>query len=193
MRLLLLIIATLLVACTAMSQDPGSDTIGLWFDEEAGINVMEAPSVGTPFSLHVVLHAPTYNPIGGFEAAVAIPDGVVAYDMIVIPGGAQFGDGPTEMVVGLWDPVPADPDLYIARIDCLVMSEIAMPGFFVLGPTDPTSFPDTQSPGYAYQKGDDFPLQPLGYAFDDHAITRFEPGTVMVENHSLTAVKNLFD
>jgi len=189
--MILILIATLLVVVPVVAQDPGPNTIGLWFDADAMVNVLNDPQSMQEFSGYLVIHAATHTQIAGLECAIDVPDGVYCVDWEYPPGADNWGT-PYNVIVSWWPALDPNPDLVVIRFDYLILTVPELPAFFVLGPTEPCSFPDTLSPGYAYFEGGDVLLQSLDYVYGDPTVARFESGSVAVESHSLTEVKNLF-
>jgi len=190
--MLIILVATLLTVAPVSAQDPGPDTIGLWFDAGATVNVLNDPQPMQQFSGYLVIHAATHTQIAGIECAIDVPDGVYCVDWEYPPGADNWGS-PYNVIVTWTPPLDPNPDLMVIRFDYLILAVPELPAFYVLGPTEPSSFPDTSSPGYGYFEGGDVYLQSLDYVFGDPTVARFESGSVAVKNHSLTAVKNLFN
>jgi len=119
---LLLALACLLAAVTAVAQDEGINSLGLFFDEDFTSNCIDAtPNI--PFSMYWVLTGCTQESIGGFEFSWYLEPQVIPAPFIValtLPEGAlNIGDN-HNLVVGLGVPLIAEEHTLLATMDVLM-------------------------------------------------------------------------
>jgi hypothetical protein len=172
----LLALAGLMATGSAMAQDPGPDSFGLYFDE--GVWTQNSTAGGGVLSAYMVIAGPTVGSCGGLEIQfeVAAAQGVVTGTTFLVDA-IDIDARPEGVAAGFGTPIEAaDGFIYLGTLNLVAFGT---PTEIFAGPNDTASVP-----GYAaYLNGDvpELPIVTLNFSVDmDGLYTDPETGWLTV-------------
>ncbi|MHB8079971.1 MAG: hypothetical protein ACYDIE_12035 [Candidatus Krumholzibacteriia bacterium] len=195
----LLVLALVLVAANAFAQtDPDPNGIGFYWDEGGVSNYLASAAPYSSLNIYLLATRLTESSgLSGWEAEVAItPAPSFPPTYTVNNAGLNVLTAPN-FQVGMANALPYAPAMKLLTITLL---NFGTPFSFAVGPCTPTSFPNTNSPGYAAGNDPgvlvpltascDVPLAGRPYFYTVATFMQTPP--VATEPGSWSSVKNLY-
>jgi hypothetical protein len=136
------VVTVLLVGLVAVPHTSADDQVGIFFDQAAEENCIQATQTLT-LDAYLLLLEPTSASVYGWECALEIDNAFMLE--INFAGQAVNGGTGSNYIVGLINPLPASRAVQLARLSIMVMAD-SRAGFHIF-PTSTPSLPGT--PAYA--------------------------------------------
>lgn len=206
-KLVVLLAVAGLMAGSAMAQDEGPDSFGLYWDTPADgcymMNNMEGPAGAA--TAHMVIAGPSAGSCGGLEVVFALNEGAGAITGTTFVVSAVDVDGrPEGVAAGFAEPVFASGDCGMIYLGTLNMFAFGSPTNIFAGPNDPATIPGKPS----YLDGENVEIViPLNFSVDmdgmgtgddgwllpDYPLAAYNgDAPVATEEATWTGVKGLF-
>ena len=204
-KLVVLLAVAGLMAGSAMAQDEGPDSFGLYWDTPADGCYMENSMDGTPgaATAYMVIAGPSADSCGGLEIVFALNEGGGAITGTSFVVSAVDVDGrPEGVAAGFAEPVFPSGDCGMIYLGTLNMFAFGSPTQIFAGPNDPATIPGKPS----YLDGEDITIVlPLNFSVDEGGMFTDDDGwltiplaayngdaPVATEEATWTGVKGLF-